>query len=334
MEKVDVSFIIPIFNIENYLTVCIESILKQEGINLEIILINDGSIDNSVKIALSYANRYENIFLIDKNNEGVSISRNIGIENSKGKYICFIDGDDFYYEQFAKKFFDICEENNLDIIRGQYIQYDDENSKFCSSLSNIIPNINMVLDGKLFFELSIKNKCIEVVPWLGYFKKAYLDENKIRFPEGISFEEDQLFFLKNLLLSDTCKVMQVDIPFYAYRNRLTSVTNNYTLKQLEDIVYILDREKWLINNYYNIRNKRNLGYKYMSASFSQFIPIYSTIIGVQKKSILKRVSFKSRLYLLRYHFNKKILVKSFLFLIAPNLFGIFYKRINSWRKIN
>ena len=103
--KYDVSFVIPVYNVEKFLKDCLDSILNQKyDINkIEIILINDGSKDNSLEICKNYENKYNNIKLIDKKNEGVSVARNVGIENAEGKYILILDSDDFISDTWTTK---------------------------------------------------------------------------------------------------------------------------------------------------------------------------------------------------------------------------------------
>ena len=102
MEEL-VSIILPIYNAEKYLERCLESIITQTYANIEIILINDGSTDNSINIIKEYAIKDSRIIIIDKENEGVSVARNIGILKARGKYICFVDADDYIREKHDRE---------------------------------------------------------------------------------------------------------------------------------------------------------------------------------------------------------------------------------------
>ena len=129
MQKDLISIVIPVYNVENYLNRCIESIISQTYENIEIILINDGSKDNSLLICKEYKNKDKRIKVIDKKNEGVSIARNIGVEKSSGKYVIFVDSDDWIEKTFVENLHKKISEYNVDICIGGCINYSDKNQK-------------------------------------------------------------------------------------------------------------------------------------------------------------------------------------------------------------
>ena len=112
---IEVSIIIPVYNVEKYLSKCLDSIINQSFKNFELLLIDDGSSDNSGKICDEYAMNDKRIKVIHKKNEGVSRARNIGIDLSKGRYIMFCDSDDFVKRDWCKKLYDL-QKNNLNSI--------------------------------------------------------------------------------------------------------------------------------------------------------------------------------------------------------------------------
>jgi len=114
-ENIKVSLIIPIYNVDKYLSQCVDSVLAQTHYNLEVILVNDGSTDNSHIIAESYKKKDKRITLINKKNEGVSIARNVGIDNATGDYICFVDGDDFVQTDYVQYLLDLAVMNDCNI---------------------------------------------------------------------------------------------------------------------------------------------------------------------------------------------------------------------------
>ena len=119
MEEL-VSIILPIYNAEKYLERCLESIITQTYANIEIILINDGSTDNSINIIKEYAIKDSRIIIIDKENEGVSVARNIGILKARGKYICFVDADDYIEKSMIEKMKCCIDKENVDLVRINY----------------------------------------------------------------------------------------------------------------------------------------------------------------------------------------------------------------------
>ena len=180
-----VSIIVPIYNVEKYLSKCIESILSQTYKNIEIILVNDGSLDNSAQICDEYAKKDDRIIVIHKANGGVSSARNAGIDIATGKYIGFVDPDDYIennmYELMVNKIekykadiaicgYDYINENYT-IERYYHIQQDEilTQKQFMSMQFDMPPTIRHVVWNKLFIAKTLK---------------------KIRFPEGINSSED------------------------------------------------------------------------------------------------------------------------------------------------
>ena len=107
-----VSVIVPVFNSENYLEKCLDSILSQTLNDIELILINDGSTDNSLSIIKNYSRKYSNIIYKSKKNEGQAIARNIGIEMATGEFICFVDSDDYIENTMLEKLYKIAKRDN------------------------------------------------------------------------------------------------------------------------------------------------------------------------------------------------------------------------------
>jgi len=119
-EKNKISIIVPIYNSEKYLKRCIESILKQTYTNIELILINDGSEDKSLEICEEYKKNDERIIIVNKENEGVSVARNIGIEKATGELISFVDADDYLEATFLQELLDIMEKYNVNYVACGY----------------------------------------------------------------------------------------------------------------------------------------------------------------------------------------------------------------------
>lgn len=110
-----VSVVIPIYNVEKYLRKCIETVIDQTYTNIEIILVNDGSTDNSLQICNQFKEKDKRIKVINKKNGGLSDARNVGIKNAQGKYICFIDSDDFISEKYIEELHNLIVENKAQI---------------------------------------------------------------------------------------------------------------------------------------------------------------------------------------------------------------------------
>lgn len=319
----DISFIVPIHNTEKYLEQCLNSITIQKDISYEVILINDGSSDNSLLICENYKNNNKNIKIIDTNNKGVSVARNLGINESKGEYVCFLDSDDYYIEDFTSNLLFKCKNNDLDIIRGWYKVF-DENSITYRDCSHSVSYINKVLNGYDFLKLSINEKANEVVPWIGFFRREYIIKNNLYFPEGISYEEDQLFFLDALLCDKKCKIMQCNELFYAYRYRKDSATKTPSLKQAKDVAYIVNKENELINKYELSSEIIKAAKKYISSSFYQLTSIYGRVDNKYKKEIANLVSFKTKWQCIINSYDLHQKIKILLFTFARGIVDIVY----------
>lgn len=321
--SIQISFIIPVYNLQDYLSQCINSLINQKKIKKEIIIVDDGSTDDSLGIAENFSKQYSYITVYKQSNLGVSSARNKGIKCAKGEYICFIDGDDFYHQDFASKFYDICKSNNLDIIRGVYSIYDDYSKEYISYSNQSKEYYNKLLTGEEFLIESIREKTNEVVPWLGFFKKDFILNHNIFFPAGISYEEDQLFFLEALLQKE-CLIYQSDINFYSYRKRLGSATKTPTLKQAKDILYVVSQERQLINVLGRNKEVKKAAQKYICSSFYQLTSIYGRLSYKDRKTILKMVSLKTKLLCLVYPYDFHQFVKILLFSVCPLIIDFIY----------
>ncbi len=230
------SIIIPCYNVEKYLAECVDSILAQTVDTFEIILVNDGSRDNTGAICDAYAAKDARIRVIHKENGGQSSARNMGTAVAKGDYIIYIDSDDFIIDRdFLKK---MTEATGHDIIFYKHKKFDDETkqfspctysfAEFCGEAS-YYDTLKAMIAADAFFGMAW-NKCI---------RTSVIQENNIRFDESLSCEDmDWIYYV--ILNSHT--LMTVDEPFIAYRQRANSVTSTPKLKSLKDFVFIL--EKW------------------------------------------------------------------------------------------
>lgn len=191
MNEEKISVIVPIYNAAKFLDKCLKSILSQTYQNLEIILINDGSTDNSLEICETYKKTDERIKLFSKENSGVSSSRNIGIENATGKYVIFIDADDYIeqnmFELLSKDLFDfnvdmsICGYKKVDINGNILFESEDLNEKYFDD--EVFKHY--LFDGRYYREI-LCNKL---------FKLDIIKNNNIRFREDIHINENIVFIL-------------------------------------------------------------------------------------------------------------------------------------------
>lgn len=222
--NVVISVIIPIYNCERYLNRCVNSVLNQSYKNYELILIDDGSIDASGEMCDQYAEKDERIVVIHQKNQGVSAARNAGIEKSSGKYIVFIDSDDFVENDFLYRL----NQSDADLVMVG----------FCDYLNNKVLNV-IVEDEKSWsaksdkgIEEFLKSKSASVV-WGKRYKKSILDEYKIRFRKDLSFCEDRIFNNDYILMSDIVVNIKWSGYYYCKRNdfNLTCVAKGLSFVQ-------------------------------------------------------------------------------------------------------
>ena len=124
-----ISAILPAYNVEKYLEECVNSILSQE-VSCEIIIINDGSTDNTLSVAYSLAEKYDNIIVLTQENSGQSVARNRGIEIAKGEYLLLLDSDDFLIENTLKNIYNLASQNYLDYIKTGWITFKEKTETY------------------------------------------------------------------------------------------------------------------------------------------------------------------------------------------------------------
>lgn len=311
MEKL-VSIIVPIYNVENYLKKCINSLVNQTYKNIEIILVDDGSTDSSCYICDEYKEKYSNIKVIHKKNEGVSIARNVGIDSSKGDYIFFIDSDDFIennvIEDLVKNFVDV------DIIKISYK----------------IINKSKIKDISISKTFS-KNEYLEAILYgsIGGHCWGYLFDRKIikdlYFDKNTSCMEDTIFVISCVLRAN--KIKCINDSFYNHvinENGITSSSNKIERKII-DYMYSMDKIEELIKNQDYIEQCKLLK--------KRFCLIESEIAKIRNSQELKKIlnnnlinNYLKELYESRYI---KLIQKIYLNLLLnkKNTFIVLYIKI-------
>ena len=270
------SIIVPIYNVENYLEECLNSLSKQSCKDIEFICINDGSIDNSLTILNKYSIKDERFKIINKTNGGLSSARNEGIKNATGEYLYFVDGDDYIDEFTCSKLIDILNSYKVDTLFTGYFRKDWNNQIYKiypKSDKNIIekddikdifiPSILGISFDKLYgwFEGKSLNSNNEFpTVWRFVYSNKIIKENNIFFNERLITGEDIIFNLQYLHYSKRIKI--VNECYYYYIWRKGSLSNSYEkkIKFFESKVRLIEeREKlndYFISNY-NIDYSKN-----------------------------------------------------------------------------
>lgn len=232
-----VSVIVPVYNVESYLSQCLDSILKQSFVDFEVILVDDGSKDKSGMICDEYAAKDSRINVFHQSNQGVSKARNVALDYAKGEYIVFMDADDYWYvDNCLETLLATAIRANADIVRGEYkkvtekgedLYWHEINSKrkHCA---------NETLSSAFFLRNVIQG---EFFLWLFLIRRDIIQD--IRFCESRIFLEDMDFYCRILLKPLTC--VYIPLCFYAYRQHSTNASGKRTIKNLEDSLGMCER---------------------------------------------------------------------------------------------
>ena len=232
-DKPLISIIVPVYNLELYLDECINSIVSQTYNNLEIILIDDGSTDDSGNICDLWKNRDDRIVVIHKENEGVSAARNIGLNVARGKYISIIDGDDYIDTNMCQSLINLIINEHADVAGCQYAEVD------CKGIL-----CNVATDQTYFFTgreaCNCMLRCDEEFPRISWSVWIYLYArdiaSSVTFEEGVFYYEDGLYTLQTVWKA--AKVVFLDKNMYFYRLRDGSVTRkNISTKYVNDMIH-------------------------------------------------------------------------------------------------
>ena len=218
-----ISVIVPVYKAEQYLPRCVDSILSQSFIDFELILVDDGSPDNSGIICDEYASIDNRVKVIHKENGGVSTARNVGIKKATGEWITFIDADDYIEQGFLS----IPVESSADLLIQNYKVVAD---------SDVIEHefgVSEITSWEIQ-EFLHENICKEIFssPWAKFFKNKILKDNDICFPKGIKVGEDALFVLDYLFYTKTIRFLSVSN--YVYVGGFNSAKYKLTVEKAVD----------------------------------------------------------------------------------------------------
>jgi len=240
MESPELSIIVPVYNADKYLDRCIESIIVQSFTNFECILINDGSTDGSSVICDQYRKSDDRIIVIHQENSGVSATRNKGIEMARGKYICFVDSDDYLQSNMYEKLFAAINNTNTDVACCGYTEnnktYDLSNDDFIFSNSSAIEIIHYLEMRQAFGMV-----------WNKLYKKTILDTYKIKSPVSIKFGDDMIFNLQYFQYVKTAYISSNRFYYYLHNNesaltkgKLTFSESNYRFENVSNMFMNID----------------------------------------------------------------------------------------------
>lgn len=316
--KDKVSIIVPIYNMENYLEKCIESIIKQSYKNIEIILINDGSTDRSEFICKKYQIKDYRIKFISSKNKGVSNARNLGIEASTGEYISFIDPDDTVDEKYVEEMLIYMKKYSCDVV-------------FCLA-RYVYPILNKICDVKFENRKNLSNyfdkdfyRIAEYfhTPWGKLYKNNIIKKYNIKFPVNLITAEDQIFNQEYLKYVRTYKFLNKNLYNY-YIRKNNSLSRTLSDRHfLSDIENLKMKKNFLINELLLVNKKEKNIYL---LKYTKFMIFKYLILENISKDELKKMK-------IRLANIKEIVPLDDIFTLNMNLkeyISIYFLKNNKW----
>lgn len=290
MNNIKLSIIIPIYNVEKYLERCIDSIIKQISTDdIELLLINDGSTDNSLNICNKYAKKKSNITVLNKKNGGLSDARNYGLYYAKGEYVYFLDSDDMLSDKFIEKIYlNLLTQNDIILFDGKCI---DENDNFIDTKYKFEHNC---LENKMKYNIDsltnsykVSKENLTTVVWLGVYKREFLLKNALFFEKQL--HEDELWTIKTFIQAQDILYIKEFLYYYRIRNNSIMRNNINDNKHIKALYYIY--ESLPIYFDVNIKNKNTLNFLKNEFSKRYLHSIYTWEFD-NDLNILKKVDSK------------------------------------------
>ncbi len=311
---IKVSVIVPVYNVEKYLKKCLDSLAKQTLSEMEVIIVNDGSPDNSDKIIAEYTKKYHHFSSYKKKNGGLSSARNYGLKYAKGHYVAFLDSDDYVTYDMYEKMYEKAISNDFDMVvcDVNYV-FPDKSWVASSNIKEDTTNIKKVMNN------------IYPAAWNKIFKRDLLIDNNLSFKESVWFEDIEFIYR---VLPYIRSIGVIHQAFNQYVQRPGSITNTVN-KKIYDYVYNMNsiikfyKEKNLYDEY-----RKELEYSYVRHVYATFI---KNTLKFDYKDYLESVDFAKesvKEYFPKYRRNSyfyKSLKGIYLVLFSKTLAKIMYK---------
>lgn len=291
--KKEISIIVPIYNVEKYLGQCIQSVLDQTFSDFELILIDDGSTDSSLEICDKYANKDSRIRVIHKENKGVAAARNTGLNLCEGRYICFLDSDDYLEKDYLEYLYRKIENSNYDFVSCT-ANFVDEDGKFIKRNDYGVNEFEINKDN--VFDIYMKSNIIEDVVWNKIYKKEVFKD--LRYVEGLIYEDSEMIIR---LLKRIKKALFTKAYKYNYRIRKGSILN-YQDSNVENKKFHIKKIDLLM--VYELILRELKGTKYENCYIRQILFTCSKLWSDSRFSTTEEKK-KSRKVIKKYYKNYK-----------------------------
>lgn len=226
MDDIVVSIIVPVYNSEKFLERCLQSLMKQSFLQFEVLLLDDGSTDNSLSICKEYAEADKRIRVFHTENQGVSATRNMGLKYAQGKYIRFVDADDYIPQESLEKLVKTIINADADLVIGRYMT--NERWLYTGDVPEGQQSIEFMLNHLLDYLPSF----FYGVLWNKLYKTTVIRENQIDFMRDINWSEDMLFNMEYLMQCNTIYYIEDEVYYYERRKgTLSHSCNQYTIEK-------------------------------------------------------------------------------------------------------
>lgn len=315
-----ISIIVPVYNCEKYISNCINSILEQSFKDFELILVDDGSSDRSFEICESFAKKDNRVRAIHQPNSGVSRARNRGLDEAKGEYIGFVDGDDCVDKEMYKRLYKNLADNNADISICGIVNYFLKKNGITEKVRQSQVDGFWIFSGEQALKEALQSRLYSVNPVNKLFKKKLFD--KLRYPEG-KISEDA--FLIPVVISKAGKVVYDSKPMYYYLRRENSITtSNFSDRDWDVVEAYKNHLNMVSEKFPNLKKVAKFRYLWsytyvidkimLSENFENYLRDFKKAFDFIKKNILEIIfnpyfSLKRKIAVMVLLINKKIYKK-------------------------
>lgn len=317
-SKVLLSIVLPVYNVEDYIRACLESVFRQRLLDseFEVILVNDGTPDNSIGAISDIVNQHENVLVIDQKNQGVSCARNTGLANAKGEYVYFMDPDDMLADNSLSVLIPKAVSLKVDVLMADYVKFNDGDD-----VASIIH-----VEGQYYNETlksGIDSYLEDLSPyecyiWRMLIRRDFLISNKIDFKPF--WYEDTLFCQECLLNAKSC--LKVDYLLYLYRLRKGSFTSSMNLNKMLDLNSSLSALLRLkdIEGLPTVAKDRLMDNIFQSFSYGLWCIVHNQALFAKRETIISDLKAKVRPSDFMFKSNLKQCFVSLMFRYMPNLY--------------
>ena len=276
-----VSIIIPVYNGEKHIENCLYKLMKQTYEEIEIIVINDGSTDSKEYLKKEFFKKNKKIKVINKENTGVSDTRNLGIKMAKGEYILFLDSDDFLENYAIEKMIDNISDKNIDMLIFGFKVLGSKNRPNDTKILKKIADSNNIKDDLISSIISTKNNILGYV-WRAMYSKKLLISNNISFMKGVKISEDFMFLLDAVYKSN--KIAIDDTEYYLYNINEQSMSIKYIPTLLEDMMLV---NKWMYDMI--VKNNTSLIDGYYCCMCNTYLRFVQNVVRNNNLSTKERI---------------------------------------------